>query len=162
MGWYVWIQNSIVPYQARLVAVIIKIAGITGEITERSDYSMVLVRPGGSTIPVALEWNCLGWQSMIILLITLVTGLRGRYTLTSKLETLVIGVLGTFLSNLLRMALIVTLAYYINNIAAMIIHDYFAAFVALIWMVFFWWFVYSYVLEEQIPIVRDEDIQVGT
>jgi exosortase/archaeosortase family protein len=91
----------------------------------------------------------LGWQSMILLALTLVTGLRGPYTLFSKLEVIVFGVLGTFLSNLFRMALITSLAYYWNNVAAMIIHDYFAMFVALIWMVFFWWFSYAYLLDER-------------
>jgi len=59
----------------------------------------------------------------------------------------VFGVLGAFLSNLFRMAFNTSLAYYWNSLAAMIIHDYFASFIALIWMVFFWWFSYSFVLE---------------
>lgn len=146
MGWYVWLQEAIVPLESRLVAVIIKLAGITAKVTSNHDFSMVLVK-GESLIPVKLEWNCLGWQSMILLVITFVTGLRGRYSLLSKGETILIGVLGTFLVNLFRMAIIVTLAYYWNNLAAMIVHDYFASFVAIVWMIFFWWFSYKYVLE---------------
>lgn len=149
MKWYEVLQEHVVPVESRLVAVIIKSVKITSNVTpDRDDFSMVLVKDG-SLIPIRLEWNCLGWQSMILLAITLATGLKGKYTLFSKLETVVIGILGTFLTNLFRMAFIVTLAYYWNSFAALIIHDYFASFVALIWMVFFWWFSYSYVLEEK-------------
>lgn len=151
MGWYVFLQDYIVPFESRLVAVVIKFVGITASVTENDSFSLALFKPDGGIIPVALEWNCLGWQSMILLLISLITGLRGDYTLTSKLETVVIGVLGTFMSNLFRMAIIVALAYYWNSLAALIIHDYFASFVALIWMIFYWWFSYKFVLESKRP-----------
>jgi len=149
MGWYVWLQRLVVPFEARLVAVLIKLVGIKAMVTPGESYAMVLAKPEGELLPVALEWNCLGWQSMILLALTLTTGLRGEYGFASKLETIVFGVLGTFLSNLIRMAIIVSLAFYWNSFAAMIVHDYFAAFVALIWMIFFWYFSYSYILEEK-------------
>ena len=149
MQWYVWIQDHVVPFEARLVAVLLRLVAINGVVTPGQRFAMLLERPGQDWLPVSLEWNCLGWQSMILLALTLVTGLRGPYTLFSKLEVIVFGVLGTFLSNLFRMALITSLAYYWNNVAAMIIHDYFAMFVALIWMVFFWWFSYAYLLDER-------------
>ncbi len=149
MQWYVWLQQTVVPFEARLVAVLIRLGGVRGLVTPGQKFAMILEKPGGSYLPVALEWNCLGWQSLVLLGLTLVTGLSGPYTLLSKIETVVFGVLGTFLSNLFRMALIVALAYYWNSVAVMIVHDYFAMFVALLWMVFFWWFSYAYVLEER-------------
>ena len=160
MGWYVWIQDLVVPFESRLVAVLVKLVGIKGMVTSNQNFSMVLQRPGGELIPVQLSWNCLGWQSMILLGLTLVTGLRGNHTLLSKVETLIFGVLGTFLSNLFRMAFITSLAYYWNRVAAMIVHDYFASFIALAWMIFFWWFSYSYVLEGRMPHVEKEVVKV--
>jgi exosortase/archaeosortase family protein len=153
MQWYRWIQETVVPFEARLVAVLIKPVGITGMVTPGQQFAMVLEKPGGELLPVSLEWNCLGWQSLILLGLTFVTGLQGSYKLFSKLEVVLFGVLGTFLSNIFRMALITALAFYWNNVAAMIIHDYFAMFVALLWMVFFWWFSYAYILE-----VREEAV----
>lgn len=147
MQWYRWIQETVVPFEARLVAVLIRIVGITGMVTPGQQFAMILERPGGDFLPVALEWNCLGWQSLVLLGLTLTTGLQGPYKLFSKLEVILFGVLGTFLSNIFRMALITALAYYWNRVAAMIIHDYFAMFVTLLWMVFFWWFSYAYILE---------------
>jgi exosortase/archaeosortase family protein len=147
MQWYTWIQDNVVPFEARLVAVVIRLAGITGMVTPGQQFAMVLEKPGGEFLPVELSWNCLGWQSMVLLGLTLMTGLQGPYKLFSKFEVVLFGVLGTFLSNIFRMALITAMAYYWNNVAAMIIHDYFAMFVALIWMVFYWWFSYAYILE---------------
>ena len=157
MQWYVWLQETVVPFEARLVAVLVKVVGIRGFVTPGQQFAMVLEKPGGELLPVALEWNCLGWQSLVLLGLTLVTGLRGPYTIFSKLEVVVFGVLGTFLSNLFRMALSTTLAYYWNRVAAMIIHDYFAMFIALVWMVFFWWFSYAYLLDTK----RDVGVIMG-
>ena len=88
------------------------------------------------------------------------TGLRGAWKTLSKVEVVILGVLGTFLINLFRMAFITSLAYYVNHIAAMIIHDYFAAFIALIWLIFFWWFSYSYILEPKKPDAQAEAVKV--
>lgn len=145
--WYVLLQDFVVPFEARLVAVLLKLVKIKGVITPGASFAMILERPGSSPLPVELQWNCLGWQSLVLLGLTLLTGLKGKWKLLSKAETVIIGVLGTFLINVFRMAFITSLAYYWNNVAAMIIHDYFAAFIALIWLVFYWWFSYSFVLE---------------
>jgi hypothetical protein len=58
------------------------------------------------------------------------------------------------------MAFIVSLAYYWNTAAAMIIHDYFASFVALVWMLFFWWFSYRYILEDKTVVIPEKIIKV--
>jgi exosortase/archaeosortase family protein len=96
----------------------------------------------------------------VLLGLTLITGLKGEWKTMSKVETVLLGVLGTFLVNVFRMAFITSLAYYVNHIAAMIIHDYFAAFIALIWLIFFWWFSYSFILEERKPIIEEKFIKV--
>ena len=150
IGWYVWLQEQVVPFEARLVAVLIKIVKIKGIVTPGGNFAMLIERPDKVYLPVSLEWNCLGWQSLILLSLTLLTGLRGKWKMLSKLEAVVLGIVGTFLSNLFRMAFITSLAYYWNNVAAMIIHDYFAAFVALIWLIFFLYFSYSFVLEPKV------------
>lgn len=150
MGWYVWLQQVVVPVEARFVAVLIKPLGIKAQIAQGQDYALLLQKSTSDFLPVRLEWNCLGWQSLVMLGITLITGLWGRYKLLGKLEVVVFGILGTFIVNLLRMAFIVSLAFYWNGLAAVIVHDYFAALVSLIWMLFYWWFSYSFILEEKI------------
>ena len=149
IGAYVWLQRIVVPFEARLVAVLLRLVNIKGVVTPGESFAMLLERPGQEYLPVILSWNCLGWQSLVLLGLTLATGLKGDWKFLSKTEVVIIGVLGTFLINVFRMAFITSLAYYWNNVAAMIIHDYFAAFVALIWLIFFWWFSYSFVLQEK-------------
>ena len=85
MGWYVAIQNYVVPIESRLVAVVLRGVGIKGIITPGSSFSMMLAREGQSYLPVILSWNCLGWQSMILLGLTLTTGLNGKWKRLSKL-----------------------------------------------------------------------------
>ena len=150
MQWYTVLQKYVVPIESRLVSVIVKPIGITSRVAlGKTDYSMVLIKNSVEMIPIRLEWNCLGWQSLILLVITLFSGLKKEFTFWSKLEAVLIGLLGTFLSNLFRMAFIVGVAYYWNSFSAFIIHDYFASFVSLVWMIFFWWFSYTYVLESR-------------
>lgn len=155
IGAYVWLQDIIVPFEARIVAVLLRAVNIKAVVTPGAHFAMLLQR-GDSYLPVELQWNCLGWQSLILLGLTFVTGLRGSWKALSKAETILLGVVGTFLINVGRMAFITTLAYYWNNVAAMIIHDYFAAFIALIWLIFFWWFSYSFILEERKTVIYKE------
>lgn len=148
-NWWEPIQNFIVPWEARLVAAAISPFGISSKITPGSIYSTFYMIKGGAAIPVYLSWNCLGWQSMLLLSVSLFAGLRGHFTNLSRLECLAFGLMGTLLVNVSRMGLIAVGIYYVNSFAAQIIHDYLAAFLTLIWLIFFWWFSYSFVLEER-------------
>jgi len=103
----------------------------------------------GAAIPVDLSWNCLGWQSGLLLLVSLVAGLRGAFTTVSRIKCVIFGLTGTLLMNILRMSIIALGIYYVNSLAAQIVHDYFAAFLTLIWLVVFWWFAYAYILESR-------------
>lgn len=147
MHWYVILQDVVVPFEARLVAVLIKFVGITSYITPGQSFALVLKQHSGNFMAIELQWNCLGWQSMIFLAVSLIVGLRGKYTIISKAETVLLGIIGTFLINIFRMALIVALAFYWSRTAALLMHDYFATLVALLWIIFFWWFSYRFLLE---------------
>ena len=138
---YMWVQNKIVPMEVKMVGVLVSPLGI--------DY--VAYRNGMSVngTYAQLTWNCLGWQSLLLLIITLVVGLRGNYTLSSKIEAVLIGFLGTFLINLFRLTIIIILLAFFRPLFAILYHDYFAAVVTVAWLFGFWWFSYSFVLEEK-------------
>lgn len=138
---YMWVQERIVPLEVRMVGVLVSPLGI--------DY---LAHPNGMTVNgtyAGMTWNCIGWQSLLLLIITLVVGLRGNYTLVSKIETILIGLLGTFLVNLGRLTLIVIILAYSRPLFAVVYHDYLAAIVTIIWLFVFWYFAYSFVLESK-------------
>src|SRR3990170_1057404 len=147
-GWYRPIQKFIVPWQARMVAVAISPFGIESRVTPSSIDSSFYMIKEGAAIPVYLSWNCLGWQSALLLLVSLLAGLRGKYANLSRIKCILFGLTGTLLINIFRMSIIAIGIYYVNSIAAQVVHDYFAAFLTLAWLIFFWWFSYSYILEK--------------
>jgi len=63
------------------------------------------------------------------------------------METILIGLLGTFLVNMARLALIVIILAYSRPLFAVVYHDYLAAIVTILWLFGFWYFAYSFVLE---------------
>lgn len=139
---YMWVQERIVPIEVKMVGVLVSPLGI--------DY---LAHQNGMTVNgiyAGMTWNCIGWQSLLLLIITLIVGLRGNYTLWSKVETILIGLLGTFLVNLLRLTLIVIILAYSRPLFAVVYHDYLAAIVTILWLFGFWYFSYAFVLEEKI------------
>lgn len=137
---YMWVQEKIVPLEVKMIGVLVKPLGIN-----------YLAHQSGLTVNgtyAEMTWNCIGWQSLLLLLITLIVGLRGSYTFLSKMECLLIGLLGTFLVNLLRMVVIVVILAISRPLFAVVFHDYLAAIVTALWLFAFWWFSYGFVLEE--------------
>lgn len=141
IGAYRWVQERIVPLEVKMVAVLVRPLGI--------DYVSHQTGMKVNGTYAGMTWNCLGWQSLLLLIITFVFGLRGNYTFWSKTETVLIGLLGTFLVNLLRLVFIVLLLAYSRPLFAVVYHDYLAAIVTIFWLFGFWWFAYSFVLVER-------------
>jgi len=148
-GWYRPIQEHVVPWEARLVSVTISLVGIQSKVIPNSKIANFYMVKDGAMLPVDLAWNCLGWQSALLLGVSLAAGLRGRFTHFSRLKCVIFGLFGTLLVNIFRMSFIATGIYYINSLFGMIVHDYFAAFITMLWLFFFWWFSYGFVLEEK-------------
>jgi exosortase/archaeosortase family protein len=137
------LQGWVVPMEARMIAVILRFFGIHSSVSETSLY---LVK-GTMTLPIYISWNCVGWQSFILFAITLITGLQGPYTRRSKVETVILGFLGTFLVNLLRITVVCVVAYYVGQLPAVIFHDYGGTFLILLWLFAFWYLAHGYLLE---------------
>jgi len=141
LGWYLWIQKAVVPWEVRLVGVMLK--------PLRIDF---IAHPEGFTANgtyAKLSWNCIGWQSLVLFFLTLPLGFQGgKYTFLSKMEAILIGILGTFLVNLLRIAFTVVLLVVSRALFAIVFHDYLAALMTVMWLIVFWWLSYNFVLEE--------------
>ena len=142
VGFYMWIQDKIVPWEVRMVAVILEPLRINFQAFE--DGFVI------NNTYAKLSWNCIGWQSLLLFLLSLPFGFQGgEYTFFSKIETFMIGFLGTFLINLLRVTATVVLLVVSRPLFAVVFHDYLAAIVTIVWLIIFWWFSYSFVLEEK-------------
>ncbi len=137
---YLWIQDNIVPIEAKMMGAILIPFGY--------DYAF---SPTNSVIVVnglnmGITWNCLGWQSFLLFFITILVGFRGKYSKLSILESLGIGILGTFWLNIGRMLFTILLAVHAPPIFRIVFHDYLAAGTTVIWLFGYWWFSYSFVL----------------
>lgn len=136
---YMAIQRFVVPAEVRMVSLLISFFGVKS-----------LAHPNGFTVNgtfLEMTWNCVGWQSLLLLSITLFVGFKnGVYTWTSKIQALLIGLLGTFFVNIIRLFIIVLIFAYLRPIYGIVYHDYLAAITTVIWLFFFWWFCYKYVL----------------
>jgi len=149
IGLYQLMQRTIVPFESRLIVTIIRPLGIPAFLAQTGERAAFYLLKGTDYFPVELQWNCLGWQSLLLLAISLIIGLQGNFTRLSRFECVLIGVLGTFLLNILRMVFITVGIFYVDTVFALLIHDYFAALTTIIWLFFFWWFSYAFVLEEK-------------
>jgi exosortase/archaeosortase family protein len=138
-----FLTDWLVPGEVRLVAVLLGFIGIPTQVTP----STILLDKGGYILPVFISWNCVGWQSFILYVATLLTGMQGPFTRISKAETMVVGFLGTFLVNLLRIASVAAVAFYFGQLPAVIYHDYGSTIIILIWLAAFWWFSHGWLLE---------------
>ena len=159
---YRLIQDFIVPWEARMVGVILFPFGFNPAIL--GEYLAIGGSSAGSgQVPFLVEitWNCIGWQSLLFFIMTSWVGLQGdQYTNGSKLKAWTIGFLGTFLVNIFRIAVVALIAYYFGQNVAIIFHDYGSTLAVLSWLFVFWWFSYSYVLEESKKDVREVNIKV--
>lgn len=147
-----FLRGWVVPAEARMIAALVRLFGISAAASQSSVY----LTKGASTIPIFISWNCVGWQSFILFAITLITGLQGSFTRQSKVETLILGLLGTFLVNLSRISIVCVVAYHGGQLPAVIFHDYGGTILILLWLFGFWYFAHGCVLE------RPEQPEEGT
>ena len=143
LRFYRILEELVVPYQARALASILSL--LPGPIT-------VYAVPKGVWLNgtfVELQWNCLGWQSAVLLLATFLTGFQAKFSWLSRAETMLIGFLGTYLINVLRISIVGFLAIFLGKFWAAFFHDYFSLVLVIVWFFGFWWFSYTFVLEER-------------
>ena len=142
------LTNWVVPTEVRFIALMLQPLGIQAEVT---DTALYLSRAGSDfPIPVYISWNCVGWQSFILFGITLVTGLQGRIPRRRKLQVIAVGLLGTFWMNLLRMSSVAMVAYFFGRLPAVIFHDYGGTLIILVWLVVFWYTLFTYFLADYV------------
>src|SRR3990167_11415716 len=69
---YWFIKEVIVPFEVRMVAVVLSVMGFNVGVTR--EYVVL-----GSSAPFLAEivWNCIGWQSLLFFIITAFVGLQG-------------------------------------------------------------------------------------
>lgn len=154
---YRFIQDYIVPWEVRMAGVLLlpfgfdpSVAGEYLAIGGIKSHPGFGEQAGHSKMLIEIAWNCIGWQSLLFFVITAWVGLQGdTYTNISKFKAFVIGLLGTFLVNLLRIAMVVIIAFYFGQKVSVYFHDYVSTIITIGWLLYFWRLSYAYVLEEK-------------
>lgn len=140
-------QNLVIPYEMRVLAAVLNFLNLT----TRAGPSYIEFIREGKTEVIYLAWNCIGWQSFVFLIITLISGLSGRHTLMSKLQALLLGILGTYLINVFRLVFVIVMYYFTGRGIGVVFHDYFSNLLSITWLFVFWWIAYSFVLVPKSP-----------
>ena len=142
-GFDAWLGQWVAPIEGRLVHGALALIGI------QSAYngSLLYVGTGTGSLALYISWNCVGWQTVLFLLVSMATGLQGEYTLRSRLETVALGVLGIAILNVLRITVVAVVAYLFGQLPAVIVHDYGSIIATVAFLMAFWAFAYNVVLE---------------
>lgn len=140
IGGYQIIQNYIVPHEAKIVAVLLKPFGFRVAPTPTGIYV--------NDVLVSIWWSCIGWQSLVLTLLSFWAGFAGNFSRSSKIETVILGILGFFFLTVVRLTSVAVVGATWGTLVALLYHDYFASTIlTFIWLFLFWWFSYSFVLE---------------
>jgi exosortase/archaeosortase family protein len=135
--------QTIVPVEARMVVGLLGMGGIHAAAS--GSYLVVWDR-AGAMHSLFISWNCIGWQSLVLLGVSLLTGLRGRHPLEAGVQVIVIGVAGTMLLNLLRVAAVAAIAATIGVTPAILFHDYGGTLLVITYLFLFWMFAQRWIL----------------
>ena len=138
--------QALVPEEARMV---VSLLGVVGIHAAAAGNYMVVWDGSGSMHTLLISWNCIGWQSLVLFGVSLVSGLRGRQSLEARIQVLIIGVAGTMLLNLLRVAAVAALAATWGQTPAVLFHDYGGTLMMVGWLFAFWIFVQRWILPEE-------------
>jgi exosortase/archaeosortase family protein len=135
--------QAIVPVEARMV---VGLLGLVGIHAAASGSHLVVWDGAGAMHTLFISWNCIGWQSLVLLGVSLISGLRGRHPLEARIQVIVIGVAGTMLLNLLRVAVVAGIAATVGVTPAVLFHDYGGTILVIGFLFGFWIVVQRWIL----------------
>ena len=126
--------QSVSPIEARMVVALLQLFGVHAA---AAGSQLVVWDASDRATNLFISWNCIGWQSLVLLGASLGVGLRGL-SREARVQIVVIGLLGTVLVNVLRVALVCMLAVAAGRTAALIFHDYGGTLMTVGWLFAFW------------------------
>ena len=134
---------SLAAPEARAVVAIL---GALGVQAQAAGGQLYVWDWSGQRQALLISTTCIGWQSLILLGLSCLVGLRGPYSREAKVQVLLIGVLGTVLVNLVRMTIVSLVAADFGFWPAVLVHDYGGTLIIVVWLFAFWAFVHRWIL----------------
>ena len=132
------VVSAIVPYETTAVADLLRGFGLPAG----SNSSSVWLAGGFIPVTAMVDWNCAGWQGFALFGLTSVVGLGEVRTNWARLSVLLIGLVGVFAVNIVRIFAVALLGYFVSYPAALLFHDYGGAVLTLVWLFAFWTLVF--------------------
>jgi exosortase/archaeosortase family protein len=136
--------QAVVPAESRMV---VSLLGLVGIHAAASGSHLVVWDSAGSMHTLFISWNCIGWQSLILFGVSLLSGLRGTQSLESRAQVVCIGVAGTMLLNLIRVAAVAAIAATAGVTPAVLFHDYGGTILFVGFLFAFWAFAQRWILD---------------
>ena len=150
-GFDAWLGQWVAPVEGHLVHGALALIGIPSA----SSGSLLYIGSGANSLALYISWNCVGWQTVLFLGISMLTGLQGEYTRRSRLETALLGIAGIAVLNVTRITVVALVAYWFGRVPAIIVHDYGSVIATVVFLMAFWSFAYNVVLER----VHEDDAE---
>jgi exosortase/archaeosortase family protein len=133
----------IVPEEVRVTVAVLGFFSIRAG---AAGNQLVVWNASGAPQTLFISWNCVGWQSLILLGLSLIVGLRGQMTLGTRIEVIAFGVAGTVLVNLVRITVVCLLAASAGYLPAVLFHDYGGTLLIVAWLFGFWLIAYRWLV----------------
>jgi exosortase/archaeosortase family protein len=135
----------IVPAEVRVTVAVLGLFGIHAG---AAGNQLVVWNASGAPQTLFISWNCVGWQSLILLGMSLMVGLRGPMTLATRAQVILLGVLGTVLINIARITVVCLLAAIAGYLPAVLFHDYGGTLLLVAWLFAFWLIAYRWLVPD--------------
>lgn len=138
----------VVPIEVRVT---VGLLGFFGIHAAAAGNQLVVWNATGSPQTLFISWNCVGWQSLILLGLSFAVGLRGSMTLGARLEVILFGIAGTLLVNVVRISVVCLLAAAAGYLPAVLFHDYGGTVLLVTWLFTFWFLAYRWFVPNPAP-----------
>ncbi len=137
--------QAIVPAEVRVTVAVLSFFGIHAG---AAGNQLVVWNSSGAPQTLFISWNCVGWQSLILLGLSLMVGLRGTMTLATRLQVIALGFVGTVLVNIARISMVCLLAGVVGYTPAVLFHDYGGTLLLVAWLFSFWLIAYRWLVPD--------------
>ncbi len=136
--------GAIVPYESDSVSVLLNAVGLHAG----NSPGAVWLYGGFFPVTATIGWNCSGWQNFVVLGLTSVIGLKEIRGRRRQLAVLALAFAAMFAANVLRIAIVVLLAFSAGYPVAMLFHDYVGTILSLALLFGFWAIVLKHFAKE--------------
>jgi exosortase/archaeosortase family protein len=133
----------VAPAEGQLVHGLLAILGYGSA----ANGSLLSITDGVRDVTIYISWNCVGWQTLAFLALTLPTGLQGDHAPFAKVLVALLGIFGIAVLNVVRIAVVGLVALHFGQLPAVIVHDYGSVVATVIFLMAFWAVAYDRILE---------------